>query len=625
MTPCFVAPSPELKARLDTELTRLKGRSKNALVQTLTLAKEPRALGFNDGMIVPADEYPFGTPDLVIRTAAADRAPLRGTVRVIVVLVDFSDKNMAATQQHFRDLFFSTGVIPTGSVKEYYHEATGGLVDITGDVVGPYRMPQTNAWYANGNFGIGKPSGTTRARDLAGHALDAADPHVNFGPYDNDSNGFVDAFVVIHAGSGGEQTGNSNDIWSHKWTLAAARVTDTTKVFGYLTIPEDARIGVCAHELGHLLFGFPDLYDTDNSSEGIGNWCLMAGGSWNGGGDTPAHPSAWCKVNQGWATVTNVTANGNITVNDVKSSRQVFRLWKDGASGSEYFLLENRQRTGYDSTLPGDGVLLWHIDDSKPTNTDENHYKVGLIQADGLRNLEMSVNRGDAGDPFPGSKGVATVSDTTTPNTKSYTGTETCVSLTSIPASSASMTVGVTVRCGIKIKDHKEILKESIKELKKDTFKELPEKFRFKELIKDHKEFAKEGIKEGKEFKEFKEGKELKEGLKEFKEAKEFKEGKEFERPGGFDWPRISSGVGESAATGDPVRDAVSVLDQAVALLHSVIDGGDGSAATPYIDASLRPDLYGGVAYTTGGSNLEKRMAEGDPAAKREFDSPPRS
>ena len=74
-------------------------------------------------------------------------------------------------------------------------------------------------------------------------------------------------------------------------------VEDATKIYGYLTIPEDAKIGVCAHELGHLLFGFPDLYDTDDTSEGIGNWCLMAGGSWNGGGDVPAHPSAWCKAN----------------------------------------------------------------------------------------------------------------------------------------------------------------------------------------------------------------------------------------------------------------------------------------------------------------------------------------
>jgi immune inhibitor A len=626
MQPCFVAPSPELQERLDKELVKLRGRSKASLLDSFSLAKEPRALGFNDGMIIPAEEYPFGTPDLVIRSGSADRAPLRGTVRVIVVLVDFSDKQMVEPQQHFRDLFFSTGVIPTGSVKEYFQEVTGGLVDITGDVVGPYRMPQTNAWYANGNFGIGKPSGTVRARDMAQDAFDAADPHVNFGPYDNDGNGFVDAFIVVHAGSGGEQTGNSNDIWSHKWTLASAQVTDNTKVFGYLTIPEDARIGVCAHELGHLLFGFPDLYDTDNTSEGVGNWCLMGGGSWNGGGDTPAHPSAWCKVNQGWVSVTNVTQNGNITVNDVKSSKQVFRLWKDGASGQEYFLLENRQLTGYDSRLPGDGLLLWHIDDSKPTNTDENHYKVGLLQADGLRNLEMRANRGDKGDPFPGSKGVTSVSDTTTPTTKSYTGVDTCVSVTNIPASAASMTVGVTVRCGgIKLK---EIKKEAIKELRKEAFKEL-----VKERIKDVKEIKKESFKDSKEFKERqKDFKEIKEGQKDVKEFKEFKEGKEFERPGGFGWPGWpgfgGAGGEEEYASGDPLTDALGVLDQAVAILHAVIDAGAAAAsdaATPYIDASLRPDLYGGPTYGGATSDLEKRMAEGDPMAKREFDTPPRA
>jgi immune inhibitor A len=127
---------------------------------------------------------------------------------------------------------------------------------------------------------------------MARDAVVVADPTVGFTPFDNNGDGFVDAFIVIHAGAGGEVTGNSDDIWSHKWTLdGGARAVDQTKIFAYLTVPEDCKIGVCAHELGHLLFGFPDLYNTDYSSEGIGNWCLMAGGSWGGGGDTPVHPS----------------------------------------------------------------------------------------------------------------------------------------------------------------------------------------------------------------------------------------------------------------------------------------------------------------------------------------------
>ena len=90
-----------------------------------------------------------------MRSAAADRAPLHGTLRVIVVLVDFSDQVMAETQQHFEELFFSTGVLANGSVREYFDEVTNGLVTITGQVVGPYRMPQTMAQYAHGESGTG--------------------------------------------------------------------------------------------------------------------------------------------------------------------------------------------------------------------------------------------------------------------------------------------------------------------------------------------------------------------------------------------------------------------------------------------------------------------------------------
>jgi immune inhibitor A len=283
---------------------------------------------------------------------------------------------------------------------------------------------------------------------MARDAAKAADPTIDFTPYDNDGNGFVDAFIVVHAGAGGEATGNPGDIWSHKWTLPAAYTADSTRIYAYLTIPEDAKIGVCAHELGHLLFGLPDLYDTDDTSEGIGNWCLMAGGSWNGGGDVPAHPSAWCKVGQGWASEVDVTSAGQITFDDVKTSRTVHRLWHQGQRGSEYFLVENRQRTGYDALLPGAGLLVWHIDDDQPTNADENHYKVGLLQADGQRDLERNRNRGDAGDAYPGTSANTAVTATSTPSSRSYAGQDTSVTITGISTSGASMTATVSVAPG---------------------------------------------------------------------------------------------------------------------------------------------------------------------------------
>lgn len=377
--------------------------------------------------------------------AAAERAPLRGQVRVIVVLVDFPDHPMNETAQHFVDLFFSTGVLPHGSVAEYYREVSGGLVDLVGEVVGPLRLNRTLAWYANNNFGIGRPFGIPRAQHMAHDAAVAADPVVNFGPYDNDGNGFVDAFVVVHAGAGGEATGNPGDIWSHKWTLPSPYSADTSRIFAYLTIPEDAKIGVSAHELGHLLFGFPDTYDIDGSSEGVGNWCLMGGGSWNGGGDVPAHPSALWKIQQGWASEVTVTCPGTITFTDIKSSKTAHRLWRDGLPGPEYFLVENRQRTGYDRLLPAGGLLVWHVDEGQQDNSDENHYMVGLVQADGKRDLERGVNRGDAGDPYPGTSANTAITPTSTPSSDSYAGQDTAVSLTGIATSGSSVTATVAV------------------------------------------------------------------------------------------------------------------------------------------------------------------------------------
>ena len=441
---CVVAPAPELKEKLVGQFERLRNRAPGLVGRNLSL-HAPSHVGLNDGLIYPGTYYPLGTTAAVAQRAALERAPLRGAVRVVVVLVDFSDKVMGAgAVDRFNQLFFSTGELAHGSVKEYFADVSGGLIDIQGEVVGPYRMPQTIAAYAGGDNGL--QSATPNARTLADDVVTLANPDVDFTPYDNDGNGFVDAFIVVHAGRGAEETGSAADIWSHKWVLPAQRAVDSTKIFAYLTIPEDAKLGVTAHEIGHLVFGWPDLYDTDNTSEGIGNWCLMAGGSWDLGGDRPVHPSAWCKSTQGWIDVVSPTSNADVTINDVKTSRTAYRLWKDGGGGNEYFLVENRQQNGFDTSLPGQGLLVWHIDEAIASNTNESHYKVALMQADGQRHLESNANRGDDGDAFPGSSSNAFFTETSTPNSKSYAGSPTSVAMTSIPPSSAAMTVHVSVR-----------------------------------------------------------------------------------------------------------------------------------------------------------------------------------
>lgn len=596
---CMVAPSPELNEKIKKEIAAMAGRKDSVLGGLRLRAAEPRRDGFNDGLIIPPSEFPIGTSPSVIRNAALDRAPLRGAVRVIVVLVDFSDKPMTQTKQHFENLFFSTGVIPTKSVREYFTDVTSGLIDLQGDVVGPFRMPQTLATYAHGAAGIG--NALPNARTMAKDALNASNPTVNFAPYDNDGNGYVDAFIVIHSGSGGEQTGSNGDIWSHKWVLDGGEMTvDGTKVFAYLTVPEDCKIGVCAHELGHLIFGFPDLYDTDNSSEGIGNFCLMAGGSWGGGGNTPVHPSAWCKANQGWVAVDNVTANGAKSFQDVKDSNVVTRLWKDGGSGSEYFLVENRQQTGFDTSLPGGGLLIWHIDESISTNTNESHYKVALVQADNLKQLETGTNRGDAGDPYPGTANNTAFSDTTSPNSKSYAGQKTCVSVTGIGASAPVMNANVTVKCFTKIR---------IKEFQKDK------EFR-KELVKENrKEFTKENSKEfigEKPNPDKRIEKPVTDKSVGFdKNTDKFQEGK------------FSDKLGED---GGGFGSGQQALEMRVAQLETAVGAmmSSGSAAVmgsqPFIGSELRPDLSGG-AFMAEEDAVQQGMREGAAGAKRLYDT----
>lgn len=636
---CLVTTSPDARERLQEEFERARNNATrrendaSSGFANLLRVKQPTRVGFNDGLIIPGNYFPAGTSARVVRSAAADRAPLTGTVRVVVVLADFSDAEMTETAAHYEELFFSTGTLVNGSVKEYFAEASNNLVDITGEVVGPYRLPQTLATYTNGASGIG--SSTPNARTMARDAAVAADADVNFGPYDNDGDGFVDAFIVIHAGQGAEQTLSPNDIWSHKWVLSGGEYTaDTSKIYAYLTVPEDCRIGVCCHELGHLLFGWPDLYDTDSSSEGLGNWCLMAGGSWNGSGsaqagDIPAHPSAWCKADQGWVNVINHTSNANVTVTDVKDSHEIHRLWKDGASGNEYFLVENRQQDRYDVELPGEGLLIYHIDDSISSNSDETHYKVGLEQGDGDQDLENAANRGDDGDPYPGSSGNRTFNKSSTPDSMSYNDADTCVAVTNISDPSPAMTARFSVRCGKFVKEFrkdkefykeqkelsKDIRKEYSKHEAKEFIKEIPEK-RFdweKEVQVDKRpekpdidkseRLDKNPITEGKN--RFTEGKDITEG-KDRVEGKltdgKFTEGKLTE--GGF------------GRTGDDVTELRARVDSLERRLGS---------PQPFIDRDLRPDLSrGALAAEDDVDEATKRMAEGDRTAKRGYDTKPR-
>ena len=354
----------------------------------------------------------------------------------------------------------------TGTLRNYYKMISYNNLDIVTvnmpSSLGWTTAPQTYAYYVNGQNGTG--TYPHNSQKLVEDVIASLDGAVDFSQYDNDHDGYVDALFVIHSGPGAEYTGNNNDIWSHSWNTNTPQLHDGVNVYRYSIEPEywaapgDMTCGVFAHELGHAAFGLPDLYDTDYSSEGLGDWSLMAGGSWNGSrglGDSPSFPDAWSHFQMGYMTPTNVTTDlVSQSVVNAENTPMAYRLWTNGIAGNEYYLIQNRQQTGYDTYVPGSGMLIFHVDESVttenqnewyPGHTTTGHYLVALEQADGMFNLEHNTNRGDAGDPYPGTSINRNFTSSTLPNSYAYSGAGTNVKVQNIFKSGLSMIADLSV------------------------------------------------------------------------------------------------------------------------------------------------------------------------------------
>lgn len=374
-------------------------------------------------------------------------APL-GEFKPLVLLVDFSDNSFQVNPAYFDSLIFSPAF---GSVRDYYREVSYGNLDIVSlnlpSEIGWIRAPETYQYYTNHQYGLGYyPQNSQR---LVEDAVDLADSVVDLSRYDGDSDGFVDCVIVIHAGTGAEWNANPEDIWSHKWSLPYPFKLshDGVAIREYTVQPEywqdagDMTIGVFCHELGHI-FGLPDLYDIDGDSKGIGQWSLMAYGAWNGNlGSSPAHPDAWSRARLGFADPVLISENLQEKVlSPVEQVPVMYRLWTDGESGNEYFLVENRQQIGYDTHLPGPGLLIWHVDENETYNINQwypgytlsGHYRVALKQADGLWQLEKNLNSGDSADPYPGSSANSNFNSASCPSSNNYEEIQTHVAVENI-------------------------------------------------------------------------------------------------------------------------------------------------------------------------------------------------
>jgi immune inhibitor A len=450
--PCFVAPSPKVMGSLYAEY-------KSKALEGIRFQDYLKAIGYVDhswchqGM---DDRIRIAAPDTSAELLSIPRKPVNGRVQVLALMVDFPDLPGELPKSHYETLLFSEKRLPTQSMREYYAEVSRNRVELTGSVHGWLRMPEPYAFYTNGNSGTSWSDYPRNAPRLAEDAVRAAlEARVLFDAgLDVLKDQTVTALFIIHAGLGAERMHarlRGGHIWSHKWNLRnPIPVNGGISVVQYLMVPKDCDVGVCAHELGHLVFQWQDFYDPNYADDGdfwdgAGLWDLMAGGSYNKDGSRPAHPAVLHKTQHGWVGVDEVTQSKSIELLPITSTDgRAVRIRSPRLKRHQYLLLENRTQDGFDADLPGEGLLVWQVDEVKEM-TGAADPGMALIQADGRKDLNdpNDVNKGDAGDPFPGIGDVGEL-----PHVRFSDGQDAGIRLSNIRRDGRSIRVDVEVDTG---------------------------------------------------------------------------------------------------------------------------------------------------------------------------------
>lgn len=436
------------------------------------------------GMIPPevAEASSAGLFSVPVRSSAGTSV-VQNTWRVPVIMISFSDDTLVYASQDFNTaLFDSTHSTPHGSAFDYYRWVSGGRFTLAGNVVARVLLPHDRYYYGYGSWGLNTTSTPNNMLGAMRDALRACQTQVKWSDYDLDRDGYVDMLWLIHAGEGGEAGRDRNDFWSitsrmsggwnggasfETWEHVPGSVTQYMRVDRFSTMPEmssfvagqRSEIGVYCHEFGHAL-GLPDLYDTSNvgggSNMGPGNWALMSSGGYGTNGSSPDYPShlgAWCLTFLGWANTSTPAEDQTVVLPPIERSGQVINFLFQGEPSAEHLLIENRQRLDFDLHLPSPGLLVTHVDESViGALLAANRINAGLtpglrvVEADGRGDLVAGLDRGDPGDPYPGSSAATILNDDSPGNTRTFAGAVTNISLSQFIPSGNDMSVHVQVR-----------------------------------------------------------------------------------------------------------------------------------------------------------------------------------
>ena len=397
-----------------------------------------------------------------------------GTQRALVILVRFADQaSLGTTAANWNARFFGT----SESVSDYFKEVSFNNLTIApaAETCGTDN-DGVAGWFTltRNHPNVTKLDNTTigAAQETVRDAIVAANGCVNYASYDTDSDGKVESdelhITVIPAGWEASSGCATPSVWGHKYgayaytpTVDGVQAGTSYTMFGEkhcdggTTNPRMAQLGIMVHEIGHDL-GWPDLYDVDYSTKGnVGYWSVMASGSWLARptelpGASPPHPDAFSKAYQGWITPTFTSGSGISVSLPPAATNPVARQLRTNPDGidwsmnvtagtGEYFLVENRQKVGYDRALPGCGIAIWHISEVENRFTP-NQYEprrlVALEEADGETDDPY-----DAGDVWTGAKAFGNL---TTPNSKLYDATTSGVAASAFSGCGATMTAKLT-------------------------------------------------------------------------------------------------------------------------------------------------------------------------------------
>lgn len=388
--------------------------------------------------------------------------PAGGPQNVLVLLVSFTDIAIQNTDATWSNQFFGN----TGdTVKNFFKENSGNSFYFTpaAETYGTANdgIIRVTLNYAHPNTGAstGDPN-----RLIVKNALIAADPYINYASFDTNGNGYLETnelhIVTIVAGYERSCGAVTPNVWGHRWSLWGTvpapqldgKFLSAAGYGGYTQQGEIhaisgnhlATIGILCHELSHDL-GMFDEYNTSSGAAVVGASSLMDGGSWGMGptdypGGSPAHLDPWGKTYLGFVTPT--VAVGGIQTLKAASTGVYNTVKVPTANSNQYFLIENRNRSGFDDGLYYDGIVnggiaIWHIEESVIQSTmSANTVNNGAIPGVWL---EKSVS---SSEPYFRNGGPKYIfSDTTTPNSKLYDGTATNISGTVLDPTGTSIRV----------------------------------------------------------------------------------------------------------------------------------------------------------------------------------------